>query len=419
MPSLSDKLRSLGVKVGIEPTETQPKNQKLDPTRSYLENQLGGTWVTTERGEAFYVETIYAWDHVHGNIPIAYNDPLRVMSKVAKDEKIATMSYRDLAFLDTETSGLSGGTGTYAFMIGVGRFIDQKYVLRLYFMPDPSMEAAMLRALSDFLAPCKALVTFNGKAFDAPLLRTRYILNNEINPMDGFSHIDLLTLARKLWRARLPSRTLKYLEEEILGVFRTSEEVPGYEIPWMYFDYLRDRDIEPLKGVFYHNTLDVVSMVTLLNLFNAILEDPHGENLSHGQDIIGLARVFEDLGQWEDAARLYERGLAEHIPEEDFFQAVRRLSTLRKRRGDLDLAEKLWNDAAEQGHLYAFIELAKLYEHRHKDPMIALTWVERCVTVVDMKELPAYEVVYWREEINKRRERLERKMNRSASDDQI
>lgn len=414
MPSLSDKLRALGVKVGVDPIDKPTHTVKADSTRSYLERELGGTWQTTDRGETFYVEHVYPTTHMHGSFPLTREKNLTVIANVANDPMLAEMTYEELVFLDTETSGLSGGTGTYAFMIGVGRFVQQSFVLRLYFMPDPSMEAAMLRGLSDFLAPCKALVTFNGKAFDAPLLRTRYALNNELCSFDGFAHIDLLTLSRRLWRARLPSRTLKYLEEAVLGVFRTSEEVPGYEIPWLYFDYLKFRDIEPLKGVFYHNTLDVVSMVTLLNLFNTVLEDPHGDGLTHGQDIIGLAKVFEDLGRWEDAARLYERGLQEHMPEDDFHAAVRRLAILRKRRGDLNLAERLWESAASEGHLYAHIELAKLYEHKYKNVSIALVWVERCEALLTTMALADYEADYWWQDIKKRQNRLRGKLNKHS-----
>lgn len=410
MPTLSEKLRALGVRMGTDPelkTTQKPANEQV---KVNLESTFGGTMVATDRGMAFFVETIYPADYIHGIYPISTNNTLEVISRVANDPRLGEMGYEDLVFLDTETSGLNGGTGTFAFMIGVGRFITGSFVLRLYFMPDPSMEAGMLRALADFLTPCKALVTFNGKSFDAPLLRNRYLLNDEICPFTGFAHIDLLNLSRRLWRARLPSRALKYLENEILGVFRTSEEVPGYEIPWIYFDYLKLGDPEPMRRVFYHNKLDVVSMVTLLNLFNSLLEDPHGEKLSHGQDIIALARIFEDLGMWDDAARLYERGLREQMPENDFHQAVKRLAVLHKRRGDLELAEVLWRSAAEEGHLYACIELAKLHEHRYKNPSAALIWVDACGMAISLKDLPEYELNYWQFEIEKRRERLVRKI---------
>ena len=142
---------------------------------------------------------------------------------------------------------------------------------------------------------------------------TRYTLHGIPVPFKDFAHLDLLPLARRLWRDRLESRALKYLEENILFAPRTVEEVPGYEIPYLYFDYLRDGDARPLKGVFYHNAMDVVAMAALLSHTAKMLEDPFHEGIEHGLDVIALAKLYEDLGQWDTAARLFERGLEKAI----------------------------------------------------------------------------------------------------------
>jgi tetratricopeptide (TPR) repeat protein len=311
-----------------------------------------------------------------------------------------------LAFLDTETTGLSGGTGTYAFMVGLGRFVDGDFHLALFFMQNPGEEAALLEAVANFLAPCAALVTFNGKSFDAPLLRTRYALNSIPCPFDGFAHIDLLPLARRLWRDRLPSRALKYLEEHIMAAPRSHEEVPGYEIPWLYFDFLRTGDARPLNRVFYHNAMDVVAMAALLSLTAGLLADPHGSDLEHGQDVIALARLFEDLNRWDDAALLYERGLKTTLPEADFWQAVRRLSTLQRKRGDMETALRLWKQAADEGHIYAHVELAKYYEHSRRDPAAALQWTRSAIAHTQEADMPKYMRAHWMEELEHRMERL-------------
>jgi len=328
----------------------------------------------------------------------------------AKDRRIHDLPLSAFAFLDTETSGLAGGTGTYAFMVGVGRFEGETFHLSQFFMRDPSEEAAMLEALADFLAPCAALVTFNGKAFDAPLLATRYTLHAIPNPFSDFAHLDLLPLARRLWRDRLPSRALKYLEENVLDAPRTVEEVPGYEIPYLYFDYLRTADATPLKGVFYHNAMDVVAMAALLSHIAHMLADPLHESIEHGLDRIALAKLFEDLGKWDEAARLYERGLEQQLPEADFWQAVQRLSILQRRRGDLAEAVKLWEKAAAQGRVYACVELSKHYEHRVKDYAEAMRWVQRAVELVSEEDIPRYQYRHWMEELEHRRERLEGKI---------
>lgn len=321
----------------------------------------------------------------------------------------------EFAFLDTETSGLAGGTGTYAFLVGVARFVGGQFLLQQFFMRDPAEEPALLEGLANFLAPCKALVTFNGKAFDAPLLTTRYSMHRLPVPYKNYSHLDLLPLARRLWRDRLPSRALKYLEENILGLTRSTEEVPGYEIPWLYFDYLRTGDARPLGGVFYHNAMDVVAMAALLSHMNNMLETPYDGHVQHGLDFIALGKLFEDLGHWDEAARLFERGIEsgaetrQALTESDFSLAVRRLSILQKKRGDLNNAIRLWEEAAERGHLYAFVELAKHHEHKSRDIKTALKWTRSAMQCAQSREMPDYMRKHWLEEITHRLERLERK----------
>jgi len=276
-------------------------------------------------------------------------------------------------------------------------------------MRDPAEEPALLEGLAAFLAPARALVTFNGKAFDAPLLKTRYSLHGMTLPFKGYSHLDLLPLARRLWRDRLPSRALKYIEEHVLGMVRTADEVPGYEIPWLYFDYLRSGDARPLAGVFYHNAMDVVALAALLAHTSEMMAKPYDGRVRHGLDFIALGRLFEDLGHWEEAARLYERGLETELVEADFGLAVKRLSILQKRRGDLEQALRLWEQAAADGHLYAHVELAKYYEHRQRDVKAALKWTISAKEEIEKIELPEYVRRYWRAELEHRLSRLERK----------
>jgi uncharacterized protein len=224
-----------------------------------------------------------------------------------------------------------------------------------------------------------------------------------------------LPLARRLWRDRLPSRALKYLEENILGLTRSTAEVPGYEIPWLYFDYLRTGDARQLGGVFYHNAMDVVAMAALLTHINNMLETPYDGHVQHGLDFIALAKLFEDLGHWDEAARLFERGLESDITESDFGLAVKRLSILQKKRGDVNEAIRLWEEAAEQGHLYAFVELAKHYEHKSRDIKTALKWTRSARERAENMEMPGYIRKHWLDEIAHRLERLERKNGQSLA----
>jgi hypothetical protein len=414
-PSLSDRLRSLGVKVGAAQLPA-PR-----PEMHYqIESVLSGNLIFTSAGETYVHEERFAADYHHGHVPIQLQASLNVMAAWAGDARLRDLPIESFAFLDTETSGLSGGTGTYAFLIGAGRFVNGEFILQQFFMRDPAEEPALLEGLGKFLASAQALVTFNGKAFDVPLLKTRYSLNAIPVPFKDFAHLDLLPLARRLWRDRLESRALKYLEENILFAPRTVEEVPGYEIPYIYFDYLRDGDARPLKGVFYHNAMDVVAMAALLNHTAKMLEDPFHEGIEHGLDVIALAKLYEGLGQWDKAARLFEHGLekslssesGQGLSQESFTETVRRLSVLQKRRGDFDEALRLWEDAADKGHIYAFIELAKYYEHKKRDSKTALKWTKSAQKQLERSDLPAYIRKHWMDELAHRRQRLESKLEK-------
>ncbi len=419
MSSLVDKLKALGVKVG---------KSDLPPTKLAgrpIDSVVAGCFRATPLGEVFVSEQTYAEDYTHGNTsplstfrPGSHSPdffsggqalPLSLISEWTKDARIAELPIHKFAFLDTETSGLAGGTGTYAFLIGAARFVAGKFVLQQFFMRDPAEEPALLEGLAHFLAPCEALVTFNGKAFDAPLLATRYSMHHLPVPFKNYAHLDLLPLARRLWRDRLPSRALKYLEEHILAFTRSSDEVPGYEIPWLYFDYLRTGDANPLAGVFYHNAMDVVAMAALLNHMSEMTTNPYAGRVQHGLDFIALGKLYEDLGHWEEAARLYERGLEFGLEEADFGVALKRLSILQKKRGDMDHALRLWEEAAGKGHIYAHIELAKYYEHKMRDLKASMKWTKSARKLVEHADLPVYIRKHWLEEIDQRLSRLERK----------
>ncbi|MCC7187930.1 MAG: ribonuclease H-like domain-containing protein [Anaerolineales bacterium] len=402
-PTLADRLASLGVKKGTS---------HLSPVQGgspILDSIVAGRFASTSRGEVFIAEQSFHQDHHYGNSTLLSSFPLSLISQWASDERVSNLPISKFAFLDTETSGLSGGTGTYAFLVGAARFIGDQFVLKQFFMRDPAEEPALLEGLADFLAPCEALVTFNGKAFDAPLLKTRFTLHQTPIPFSNFSHVDLLPLARRLWRDRLESRALKFLEEHILEFKRSSEEVPGYEIPWLYFDYLRTGDARPLAGVFYHNAMDVTAMAALLARMNDMLENPYDGAVQHGLDFVALGKLFEDLGHLDQAARLFERGLESPMGEADFHVAVKRLSILQKRRGDYAEAVRLWERAAKAGHIYAHVELAKYHEHKTRDVKAALKWTKSARRMAERADLPAFARKHWFDEIARRQARLEKK----------
>ncbi len=407
--SLSDKLKSLGVKVGAR--DLPPPNPRH--VAYAIERVLpGGRFEATPYGQIFVVETRYSPEYRHGRAGLHLSASRQMVAEWARDGRIAACAPAALTFLDTETTGLAGGTGTYAFLIGVGRYEGDHFHLAQFFMREPPEEPAQLAALVQFLQPCETVVTFNGKGFDLPLLNARYTINGAASPFSSLAHLDLLPLARRLWRDRLPSRALGQLEVHILQANRTGEDVPGWLIPSLYFDYLRSGDARPLKGIFYHNALDILAMAALLNHITHLLEDPLDGRVEHSLDLVALAKFFEVMGNAKQAIQLYQHSLVQELPEEGYWEALYRLSFIQKRQENWPAAVALWEQAAESRQIYAYVELAKFYEHRARDYDEAGRWTEAALSLIDAPHCPQAKRRQWLAALRHRLARLQRKMDR-------
>ena len=390
------------------------KNAPAQPTRKYpIETVVEGELVTTPHGEVFQINLLHPPKHIHGNGPLTLDAPLDLVAEWAGDSSIAQHTPEQFAFIDTETTGLAGGSGTYAFMVGVGRFEAEGFRLAQFFMRDPSEEPALLHALEQFLTPCETIVSFNGKSFDLPLLKTRYITNSWPFPLKGTAHLDLLHLARRLWRMRLPSRTLGYLEEHILEQTRTEEDTPGWMIPQMYFDYLRSGDARPMKGIFYHNAMDILTLAALTNHIGHLLADPLDGRVSHSLDLASIGKLNEDLGYTDQAAQILEASLEQGLPKEFHQQILKRLSFLYKRQGKMLQALSLWWQAAADREVYAHEELAKYYEHTERNYTEALRWTEAAQALLAMPGTPFAEKLQWQDALAHRKARLLHKLEKS------
>lgn len=404
MPTLSDKLRAMGVKIGAQDLKPPPSRLEYP-----IEHVIPGNLHETPAGFTYLVEQSLPANTPHGDKSLQISTPLDALAQCIHEPYLQQIGLEQIAFLDTETSGLSGGTGTYAFLVGAARYIDGNFHLVQFFLRDPGEELALLLELEKFLAPCQALVSFNGKAFDVPLLNTRYTLQGWASPLENLIQVDLLHLARRLWRERLPSRTLGNLEVQILGVRRTAEEVPGWMIPQMYFDYLRSGDARPMKQVFYHNAMDVISMAALLEHVAHLLADPMNAAAGLVEEQAALGRLYEDLGNDELAEKMYLQSLQNGLPEGLFWNTLERLSFFYKRSGKREKAIELWQKAAKQGHIYAHTELAKIYEHSLRDYTQALHWTLAALDLLQASPHASVEACIWRRELEHRRQRLELK----------
>ena len=332
---------------------------------------IEGTECDGPFGRFLLQERSYASASRHGNFPIE-----RLGS--ASAEWIAAISRQEIAavdpsrwvFLDTETTGLAGGTGTCAFLVGVGAIEDGEFRVRLYFMRDYDEEPAMLAALAEHLARYEAVVTYNGKSFDIPLLETRYRLKRQRCPFTRMGHLDLLPCTRRIWRERMPDCRLGTLESRILG-FDREGDIPGALIPQRYFEYLRSRRPAPLAPVFLHNALDIVSLACLAWETMAIYARPEEAPLRHGQDMLGLARWLRNSGDEASARRLYRKAMLAGLPPASLLDCLWEAAHLERRAGNHQAKVELLRDLSRSGSTVyrtdALEALAKHYEHRERD----------------------------------------------------
>ncbi len=409
MPTLSERLKSLGVKVGTKDLPP-PRPGKTYP----VEEIVAGRFIDTGNGSTYLIEQDFPEAYIHGQVGLRITTRPMTIAEWAGVVEIADQNPEDLVFLDTETSGLAGGTGTFAFLVGAGRYTADGFHLAQFFMRDPLEESALLLALEEFIAPCRTIVSFNGKAFDIPLLETRYTLQGWKSPFRDFTHVDLLHLSRRLWRDRLPSRTLANIEVQILHASRTDEEIPGWMIPQIYFDYLRDGDARPLQRVFYHNAMDVVSLSALLNHASSLLEAPLSQPTVEMIDLAAIARLLEDLGHIDRAAELYALCLSSDLPEDIHTDTLLRLALLHKHNNNYSAAIPLWEQAASRRRIYAYEELAKYFEHHALDLDLALKWTLEALEVLKTTSLPKPETLWWKAEFQHRLQRLQKKLSTHA-----
>lgn len=303
-----------------------------------------------------------------------------------KERPSSKISLKKTLFLDTETTGLSGGAGTCAFLIGVG-FLNQEdgsFTLRQFFMNDFDEEHAMLTEISNFAKQFDLLVTYNGKSYDIPLLTSRFIFNGISSPFPEIYHLDILHSVRRLWNHRLPNCSLLSAEKYIVRKTREGD-IPGFMIPHIFFEYLKSKEKEPLKPVFYHNREDILTMVALINEMVDVIENPIEKNLD-SRSILRVARFYENCTRYDMAITIYHDFLktSKDIPFKK--EILIQLAFAYKKQNSWYLAQKTWQEAMKNDsfHPLPYIELAKHLEHREKDHRAAIKLVVNALKEMDI-----------------------------------
>jgi uncharacterized protein YprB with RNaseH-like and TPR domain len=391
------------------------KEQKFDVDRVALRDfasETGGAIVTTPGGTYLEIVTEFTSKFLHG---------VKALKTLLEERMIALdcfettggngeIDIEQFVFVDAETTGLSTTAGTVAFLIGVGYVDADCFKVHQFFLPDYADEPPMLEAVADLVSGKTVVVSFNGKAFDLPLLEARYVVQRMTTPFANMRHLDLLHVSRRFWRGRFIDNTLQTLEKELLSVYRYND-TPGYLIPQLFFDYLRNGEPEPLAGVMLHNRLDIVTLLFLLNTIQKYLEDAPRFDYYSPLDALMIAKHLTRKGEIEAAAEVASRQFGGKMKHETETSLAIHLYRAQKRLGRHEEAlatVRSLSLAKGETKLFALDEAAKILEHRLRDYSQAAQMVLEALEYLDspLINLPPKRLSVWYDALQKRRLRL-------------
>lgn len=346
--------------------QTTPRQLDVASVRGALPGQRR----ETEHGVLHLIDEYLEPRHHHGRAAIAsaLSVSTERLAQLALDPSLESIDLQRALFLDTETTGLAGGTGTVPFLIGIGWFEDQSMRIQQLFLPELGREAPMLNWLRARVQESSCVVSFNGKTFDWPLLRNRFVLNRVRAP-DLPPHLDLLHCARRVLRPRMKSVRLVELERRVLDMYR-EDDVSGALIPQLYFDYLDGGDVSPIAKVIEHNANDLIALAALMAELVSHFDEVHGGD--DPRDHLAYAKVAERTGDRARARSFADAAARGGGASECTVEACLLNARMARRGGNVDDEEQALLDAlraADQDELRAVVQLAlaKLYEHRRKD----------------------------------------------------
>jgi hypothetical protein len=389
---LKQRIAAIELRFAQRRFATAPAQQMMpeaapEPERSQIEQWADGEVVQNRFGEHFQTERLFPAHKQHGAADVGSlaELPPDLMDALGHGEVPATKCER-WAFLDTETTGLAGGSGTYAFLIGVGRITAEGFRLRQFFMREYAEEASLLAALDEHLSDFDVLITYNGKTYDQPLLETRYRMCRHKTPFGRLAHLDLLHGSRRLWKLRLESCRLMELEQPILG-FHREGDLPGEMIPYVYFEYLRSREAHRLMPVFHHNAIDILTLACLTAIVPAAFRHTDCEALGRlgvrrGEDLSGIARWLIAADEPERGLALLKRAVDAGLPDHILFRTLWEIGLLEKKLDRPHAALQVFTELAACRNEYrscALEELAKYYEHEERNFGVALEFTNQAL----------------------------------------
>ncbi len=357
-----DKLIELNLKQSKSPKKNN-KNSKIETDKPFI-----------------IIESIFSLDDIYGGIKLSEWDDITQNSipTLFSDETLLKLNKKKFLYFDTETTGLSGGTGTIPFMLGFGYFEDNVFKTKVFILNDISKEDEMLDVVDDFIEEggFSATITYNGKTYDFPLMETRYILNRKRFPLLKLPHLDFLYPARTIWKNTYQSRRLGYLGDILLGISR-DDDIDGSQIPSLYFSYLRTGNFSLIDKVISHNELDLVGLSALVLKSLKYIENI--DNTEDEGEILGLGGLCEKsldlIGAEQKYLYLIENCERIEIKE----KAIKRLSIIKKKAKLYREAVTLWELLEHSDDKDTHRELAIYYEHRDRNYLKALNYAKKAL----------------------------------------
>ena len=376
MPAATDRFSRLAALRPARSVPSRPAPLRAPDQEDSIAHLLGAGVAKNHFGEHLAIRNWFSTPE--------FSEPSAVALELLSRTRDAEMSRRTRAaledpakwlFLDTETTGLAGGTGTYPFLVGIAWWDAGGLQVEQFFMRDFSEEHSLLHELAARLADRPVLVTFNGKSFDWPLLENRFAMTRSISTPRLAAHLDLLHPARALWKLRLGSVRLVELERRVLDAphlgWHREDDIASALIPQYYFDYLRGGPCDPIVGIVRHNQMDLRGLAALFGKINTFIASQRTDRDGiDSLDLFGLSRFFERRGDSDRAHVACSQALELGLPAEFLARARRELALLAKRRGDHARAAALWLELSTdpQDGVLACEQLAIHYERRAKDP---------------------------------------------------
>jgi hypothetical protein len=391
----------------------QRLDRLLEPKKTYrkkeivpIEQLVEGEVISTPAGETFRTKQHFPPHHRYGEMALSdiLSIPTYPAHLLSRDERLRELDFRKALFLDTETTGLSGGTGTFAFMVGLGFFQEDQFLVHQFFMRDYSEERASLSLLKNVIDSFQFLVTFNGRQYDIPLLETRFILSRMVSKVREMPNFDLLYPSRRIWKGAYENCRLVTLESRLLGIERT-DDIPSEWIPYLYFEYIQTGDARKIQQVFYHNQMDILSMVALAGRIHLVYHDPQAARHRKGIEHFALGKLFWEHGQREKAIPCFEIAL-KRCDDDLSWEVMKWLSRAFKKTGQAEKARSLWEEMMSWPYkkdAFPYVELAKYHEHRLKDWNKAMAYVDEALDFIPPHQQKEIEL------LRHRKQRLEQK----------